>query len=49
MDHVVIDTDVCSFLLNGDSRVRISRAHLIGNLHSSGYRSTHVTARAVVT
>ncbi len=47
--HVVIDTDVCSFLLKGDSRVQIYRPHLIANLHSSGYRSTHATPSAVVT
>ncbi len=47
--HVVIDTDVCSFLLKGDSRVQIYRPHLIANRHSSGYRSTHATPSAVVT
>lgn len=30
--HVVIDTDVCSFLLKGDSRVQIYRPHLIDNI-----------------
>jgi tRNA(fMet)-specific endonuclease VapC len=29
MDHILIDTDVCSFLLKGDSRVQVYRPHLL--------------------
>jgi predicted nucleic acid-binding protein len=32
MDFVAIDTDVCSFLLKGDSRAELYRPHLIGKV-----------------
>jgi tRNA(fMet)-specific endonuclease VapC len=32
MDHILIDTDVCSFLLKGDSRVRPYRPYLSGRV-----------------
>ena len=32
MDYILIDTDVCSFLLKGDSRVQVYHPHLLGKV-----------------
>jgi predicted nucleic acid-binding protein len=32
VDHIILDTDVCSFLLKGDTRIQGYQTHLIGRI-----------------